>query len=296
MGMKKLCVALVAVALGAVTVAPAGAAQEGNRIVEIESVSRGECLDTTTPYARVGLKACTGSAAQRFEWVPLVDGRVFLRSTGDRKCLSGGDARFREYVRWACDVTASDQSVEVVPGAEGTFRLKYGNRFVDEIHFDVLDSPTLEEDDERDSQRWRIRDAGTAPVPQLTEVVRLKSAADYYGTCVTEAEYNMLAADPCTAAKGQTFRRVDLGDGRFELHSTTSGKCLTSFGGFRPTSQVCTAVQAAKRQWTLTGDEFGFYKVRPVDTTLDLTVGGSGVYLLEQNDYPLTRKWELLAA
>ena len=47
MGMKKLCVALVAVALGAVTVAPASAAPEGNKIIEIRNVGQDLCVDNT---------------------------------------------------------------------------------------------------------------------------------------------------------------------------------------------------------------------------------------------------------
>jgi hypothetical protein len=289
MGMKMLSVALAAIALGAVTAAPAGAAREGNPIVEIRSVAHDLCMATSPDKVTPVLVACTGSPAQQFERIAVASGGVLLRNVAERTCLDRLSTGWQLY-DVACDAEAASQRVELVAGA-GHVKLRVQGKFAQSPYPDL--GVFFEEENAQDVQQWRIQEAGVAPPPQeLGAVVRIKHADRQI--CVTESGAKAVL-EPCTATTGQAFQRVDLGAGKIALRSTTSGNCLTNLSSDDVALVACSATAA--QQWTLAADELNYYKIANV---------GSGRYLTPDSGdsvdtYPywqigLSQKWELPAA
>lgn len=137
MGMKKLCVALVAIALGAVTVAPARAAQAGNKIVEIKSVSHDLFIDMTRRYrVPFSLATCTGSTAQRFELVPVATGGGIVRSIADGSCFDSFMLAMDLRTFW-CNTDYVSRRGELVPSGPGTFKLRYRGKFAEVLYTDL---------------------------------------------------------------------------------------------------------------------------------------------------------------
>lgn len=287
-----LSVALAAIALGAVTVAPASAAHEGNKIVEIRSAAEGLCLDfsrTDTTYA--GLGACTGSAAQQFERIPTATGGSYLRNIGDGRCLDGHAATVLMVL---CEHGITGQRFQEVPDADGTVKLsapgRFGTRFVDSVLYPGYGQLTTFEDSPRISQRWLVREVGVVPPPQPGAVVKLKQARE--GTCVADSDTRLNELKPCATAPG--FERIDAGAGQVVLRSQASGKCLTALGDTAVGLEDCDTT-APGQQWMLSGDELGNYTVTNAGRYLT-SWRNSHVKALEPWSVALTQHWKLPAA
>ncbi|GGU36882.1 hypothetical protein GCM10010178_31300 [Lentzea flava] len=290
--MKMLSVALAAIALGAATVAPASAAPEGNKIVEIKNVLEGLCLDfAEAGSTRPSLTTCTGAATQLFERVPAADGRgEFLRNVGDRWCLDG---TFSYWIalRSNCDTDQAGHRFELEPQPSGSVKLKNQGEFVDAWSWRSRGELTMEIPNSAGYQDWQIREVGVARKPELTAVVRPKSAG--WGKCLTE-DGPVARITSCSTLPRETYQRLDAGDGKVALRSSSSGKCLST-NEYYEVNLVNCAPGARDQQWALVADEFGRYRVRS-----ELT----GNYLEETDGlakaYPyyggLWQKWDLTAA
>lgn len=296
MGIKRvLGVALVAVALGAVTVAPASAAPEGNKIVEIRSAADGLCLDLSrADSAWAGMSACDGSAAQQFERVPSVAGDgSYLRKLGTDTCLNGYNGTV---TTWPCETAEIGERFREVPDTDGAVKLsavgRWGTRFADSVLFQSGSGVNMLDASTRPTQRWLVREVGVVPPPQLGAAVKLKSADE--GTCLSNSNpafYNELS--PCATAPG--FERIDVGGGKVALRSQESAKCLAAAprSGSAVGLDVCDTTRP-DQQWTVTGDELGNY-----------TVANGEEHLTPFSDYVITypfagigllQHWRLLPA
>ncbi|MDX8033644.1 hypothetical protein SK803_25770 [Lentzea sp. BCCO 10_0856] len=291
MGMKKLCVALVAIALGAVPAAPASAAADGDKIIEIRNVTYGLCLDQT-PQGRVrpSLATCTGSAAQQFERVPAAAGGEFLRNVESGTCLDRLQ-RSMELFLIPCNAEAPGQRVEVAAAGTVAVKLRFQDRFAQVLFADM--GVLFPEGDGGEEALWQIRETGIAPPRQEPgPVVRLKSADRQ--TCVTESGIKATLS-ACTAATGQVFLPVDLGEGRTGLRSTTSDLCLANLRHSAVTLEDCSATDAAQ-QWTFSVDEVGNHKIANVSTTRHLTPDSDGgVATFPYWGISLSQHWRLVA-
>ncbi|MGW6934904.1 RICIN domain-containing protein [Lentzea sp. NPDC054927] len=291
MGMRKLCVALAAIALGAVVAAPASAATEGNKIVEIRNVGHDLCVDLT-PQGRVSpsLATCTGSAAQQFERVPAAMGGEFLRAVASGNCLDRLQQGMELYLL-PCNAEAASQRVQVLPVATGAVKLRFQDRFAQVLYSDM--GVLFLKDDGEENELWQIREVGVAPPRQEpARVVRLKNA-DRTDACVTENGVTAIMR-PCAAAPGQSFRRVDLGDGRTGLRSTRSELCLANLRHSAVTLENCSATDAAQH-WTFTVDELGNHKIANVSTARHLTPASDGeVATFPYWGISLSQQWQLV--
>ncbi|WP_112273191.1 RICIN domain-containing protein [Lentzea terrae] len=290
MGTKMLSVALAAIALGAVMVAPASAAPEGNKIVEIKSAAEGLCLDfsrTDTPYA--GLGACTGSAAQQFERIPTATGS-YLRNVGDGRCLDGYRV---SVVEKRCEPDITGQRFQEVPDSDGAVRLsatgQKGTTFLDSVLFPLYGELAMSDDPARPTQRWFVREVGTVPPPQLATVVKVRHAEQ--DICLSDSQKYMNELKPCDTAPG--FERIDAGNGLVALRSQASGKCLALFRSEYVWLQTC-AVSSAAQQWKLSDDELGNYTVSNGDRYL--TPRDNQVKALSFFGIGLAQHWQLPAA
>jgi hypothetical protein len=287
MGMKKLCVALVAVALGAVPAAPASAAQDGNKIVEIRNVGHGLCIDNTPRGGyRPSVATCTGSAAQRYEVVPAAAGGVFLRSTEDGTCLDRMSRSISLHPT-ACNVETVTQRAELVPDGPGIVKLRFQDRFAQVLYEDM--GVIFQDEDMGDYEQWEVREVGVVPPPPaLASVIRLKNADRM--TCLTyDGTKPAMAA--CTTTPDQAFERVDVGAGEVALRNRTSGKCLAdpSFGDVA--TVTCEATAGAQR-WTIEADELGHHKVSNASTSRVLMVTGNGAVATHPYwGFTLAQKW-----
>lgn len=288
-----LSVALAAIALGAVTVAPAGAAPEGNTIVEIKSAADGLCLDLSKPETlRAGVSACDGSAAQRFERVPAVaGGGSYLRNIGSGTCLDGYNS---SVTTWPCETVEAGQRFQEVADADGTVKLavagRFGTRFVDSYLFSLFGDVSMFEASTRPTQRWLVREVGVVPPPQPGAPVKLRQAQE--GTCVSDSVEYLNELRACDAAPA--FERIDAGGGKVALRSQASGNCLTVMP--EPSLAVklenCDVARPAQ-QWSLVGDELGNYTI--VHGVNLLTSGTNGrVVVFDPFETSLLQRWQLL--
>ncbi|MBM7859910.1 hypothetical protein JOD27_003716 [Lentzea nigeriaca] len=290
--MKMLSIALAAIALGAVTVAPASAAPEGNEIVEIKNVLEGLCLDFNEPATtRPALTACTGSATQQFERIPAADGRgEFLRSVGGRWCLDG---TFSYWIalRGNCDTDKAGHRFELEPQPSGSVKLKNQGEFIDAWSWRGRGELTMETPNSTGYQDWQIRRVGVAPKPELAAVVRPKSAG--WGKCVAE-DGPVARITACGTTQRETYQRLDAGDGKVALRNSSSGRCLST-DEYYEVDLVNCATGARDQQWTLVADELGRHRVRSELTGnyLEETDGLAKAYPYYQG---LWQKWELTAA
>lgn len=287
MGMKKLCVAaLVAIAMGAGTVAPASAAEE-IQIVEIRNVALGLCLENTAENRYLpAVTTCTGSTAQQFERLPAAAGGDFFRSLASDYCLDRWD--YSGYL-WGmpCNSENAGQRAEVMPSGADTHKLRYQGKFAQATYPQA--GVEFADENASDGQQWRIRVVGTRPKPEPAAVFKLRSAAD--GTCVTERDTGLALAD-CAAAP--RFERLDLGAGAFGMRSTSSGRCLANPSGSAVTTALCSTDDPAQR-WTLTSDEFGLFKVARSTRHLTPSHEGTTVAAYEYWSIGVSQKWELVA-
>ncbi|WP_143467276.1 RICIN domain-containing protein, partial [Lentzea kentuckyensis] len=234
MGMKKLCVALTAIALGAVTAAPASAAQDGNRIIEIRNVGHNLCIDNTPRDGyRPSVATCTGSPAQRYEVVPAAAGKVFLRSVEDGTCLDRLGQSLSLHPM-ACNVETTTQRAELVPDGPGIVKLRFQDRFAQVLYEDM--GVIFSDEDMGDYEQWEIREVGVVPPPTLASVVRLRNADSK--TCLTGSGTKPAMA-PCATELSQAF---ELGESGGVLRNKASGKCLAN-----PRFDEVTAVTSSKR-------------------------------------------------
>ena len=246
-----LGVALVATALGAVVAAPAGAAAEGNQIVEIRSVAEGRCLDfdrQPTESLLPSLNACSGAPTQLFERIVSASGGEYLRNTGDHRCLDGASwIAFRQ----SCDTAVPAQRFELAPDAAGTVKLKTGGKAVDTYHYGARGELSMQAPYAIPTQQWQVRQVGVAPKAELAAVVRLRSAGTF-PKCVAESGATT-ALTNCDAPGREAFQRVDAGAGKVALRNTASGKCLSNRDYHEVTLTDC-ATDVRAQQWTLDGD------------------------------------------
>ncbi|MGW6446203.1 RICIN domain-containing protein [Lentzea sp. NPDC055074] len=295
MGIRIFGVALAAIALGTVTVAPASAAPEDNKIIEIRSVDNGLCLALGGKVTqRAGMSACDGSAAQQFERVPAAaGGGSYLRNLGTGTCLDGYDSTVTS---WPCNSAEAGQRFQEVPAADGTVKLsvagRSGTRFADSFLFSRWNEVNMFDASDSSTQLWQVRETGAVPTPQLGAVVKLKSANA--GTCVADSVEYINELKACADAPG--FERIDVGEGKVALRSQATGKCLTVSPP--PSSNAvllepCVTTEAAQ-QWTLTGDELGNYKVANADQ--HLMPSSNHVIVYDYAGIGLLQIWQLPAA
>lgn len=292
MGMKKLCVALAALALGAVAAVPASAAPTGNTIIEIRNLAYGTCLATTAQDTyRPSLATCDGSATQRFERVAAASGGVFLRNVGEaEECLDRLQQGW-QLMLTLCNAESASQRIELVPAEHGTVRLRVRDKVAEAPYpdFGVLFEP----ESDYDIQRWQITEVGIAPPsPELPSAMRLKSAG--YGICVTDTGTKPVMAS-CTGAANEVFQRVDLGEGKVALR-TANGRCLAN-PSFSDVILTACVTGATSQQWTLTGDELGHYKIANSSTGnyLRPNSGDTAVGAYPYWGIGLSQQWLLIA-
>lgn len=258
-----LSVALAAIALGAVTVAPASAAQEGNPIIEITSVARGTCLtlkvEPAPEWPRVVMAACTGAPDQRWEQMPVGDGKIVLRSVTSRDCVQATAS----LTNFWCDEKEPYQRAEIVADQDGTVLVEYNGQYLDSSSNEVnpyLNAKTTGSD----HQRWRVRQTGTAtPADTAGQVVRIEAVGLDYG-CLDVDGRSALKPTPCADVPGQRFQRIELGDGRTALRNLANGRCLHAEDGDEVIVDVLQECDAADtgQHWTFDRTAVGTYRVR----------------------------------
>ncbi|MFI6101595.1 RICIN domain-containing protein [Lentzea sp. NPDC051213] len=290
MGMKKLCVALVAIALGAVTVAPASAAPEGNEIIEITSVASGQCLQLDRPgrYASPVLASCVEEPIQRWEKVPVGGKKYLLRNLENRQCPDESVA----LGAWWCDDEAATQFVQLMADRAGTVRLLFGSGFADTTR-----GVQVKDFADTDEQRWRVRQTGTAPVPADTagRVVRIASVEGM--GCIGVRAERQIEVTPCSDVPAQKFQRVELGNGSTALRSVLTGTCVATKLGTVQLSPDCNPA-AAEQGWTFEPNKTGATRIRMSAGQRYLTPMSSGeIYIsARETEYNTWQSWEVTAA
>jgi hypothetical protein len=262
MGMKKLCVALAAIALGAVPVAPASAAPEGNPIIEITSAVDDKCVqikfEPKPQQPRLVLADCSGAPEQRWEQMPVSGGKFVLRNLTHSGCVDTGIGLAHDY----CDDLYEYQHGELVPDGEGTVRIKYGEKYFENNGYtSVWDSPF----EDTDHQRWRIRQVGTStPQADTTgQVVRMEVVMSHFG-CLGVEGVPVLKPMPCADAPAQKFQRIELGDGGTALRSVVTGNCVEAEDGEEAgvhALNACDATRAGQR-WSLNRTATGNFRIQ----------------------------------
>jgi hypothetical protein len=285
MGMKKLCVALVAIALGAVMVAPASAAQDGNDIIEITSAASGQCLQPGDASEHPGLAVgtCTGEQRQRWEQIPVGGGHL-LRNLATRQCLDG---RF-SLANWWCDDEATTQYGQFVPDASGTVRIKYG-----ELYADTSSGVWPRDLADTDHQRWRVRKTGTTTRADTTgQVVRIENVTNR--GCVSVRDGLFLEPKPCADVPEQKFQRVELGAGGTALRSVLTGKCVTwrSAASFSVNAVPDCDPADVKQQWTFETNKTGATRIRASADARYLTPASPSVLVYERQTSPNNNTWQ----
>jgi hypothetical protein len=290
---KVLSIALAAIALGAVTVAPASAA-EGNPVVEIVSAFDGLCAQLKVEPARDGprpvLRSCTGAPDQRWEQIPVGGGKVILRSTTSRDCLEAG-ASVNNF--W-CDDRSDRQQAELVADAGGTVRIKYGDEYVQNEYTSMW----MERFADTDRQRWHVRQVGTTTPPADTagQVVRIEAVALGYG-CLTVDDRSAFKPMPCADVAGQKFQRIELADGGTALRSLANGKCLHAPDGVEVLVDAlgeCDTPDAGQ-SWKFDRTATGSFKVKSGERLL--TPGEDRVWAAEEfPPFIAVQTWHVTAA
>lgn len=291
MGKRTLCVVIAAIALGTVTVAPAGAAQEGNSIIEITSVAHNRCLqpEAASAHPALELGACTGAQNQRWEQIPIGDGSYLLRNLETRECV---DAKF-SLAGWWCDDQAATQYGQLVADRSGTVRIKYGELYADST-FGVWPRDFAD----NDNQRWLVRQTGTTtPVDTTGQVVRIASVNKL--GCVSVRATMFLEPKPCADVPEQKFQRIELGNGSTALRSVLTGKCMAvRQAGTSPVNVVpdCNPADVSQ-QWTLETNKTGATRLRVSADQRYLLPASPGIYAYaRQTDNNTWQSWDITAA
>ncbi|GHH51495.1 hypothetical protein GCM10017774_61970 [Lentzea cavernae] len=285
-----LGVALAAIALGAVVVAPASAAS-GNDVVEIKNVAYGECLQAAQEqHGSPLIVACDGGADQRWEVIPVAGGRQLLRNVTSKDCLS------ETYGSYYCDDEGVHSFAAILPQPSGAVRIKLsdGERYLSGFTWssgarDAWYQPLRDYDE----QLWQVRAVGTAaPLPDTKgEVVRISSVQfDYYG-CVSLTNGTGLTNSPCADVPEQKFQRIELPDGRTALQSLANGKCVTVREGQSISLDVASncSPEDVRQLWTIEPTRTGAARVRQSADGQLLTPGSNWVFLYAQQ----TGAWQL---
>ncbi|MFC3893373.1 hypothetical protein ACFOWZ_18010 [Lentzea rhizosphaerae] len=297
MGMKMLSVALAAIALGAVTVAPASAAT-GNDIIEIRSVAHGDCLqpDTPQPHAGPGVGACTGASNQRWEQIAVGGGRYLLRNLASTECVS---TKFGSY--W-CDDEGADMFAELVPDASGAVRVKFGAEYMTGLTFGdgsrEIWFPSFRGDPAE--ELWQVRVVGTTTPPADTkgQIVHIKSVDATYGCLyVTSDNQLMTLSLPCGKTEYQKFQRIELADGTTALRSLANGKCIAQNEQSPTRIEVLAdcAADTTRHHWTIEPTKTGAARLFTGDHYL--TPNSDRVFAYpRQRETNTWQLWELVAA
>lgn len=296
MGMKKLCVALVAIALGAVTVAPASAAQDGNQIIEIENVAFGQCLQPSTPepHSRIAFGDCGGAVNQRWELIPVGGGKHLLRNLASNECV--GDT----YGHYYCDDEEVTAQTELVTAADGTTRFKFGDEYLEGFAYsDGRRDAWITRFADTREQRWRVRQVGTTtPVDTTGQIVRIRAVSFDYGCIRVSDGPWQLPTGKCVDSPEEKFQRIELGDGRTAFRSVANGKCVTARNDTQSYLDVnvdCTP-DDVRQQFTVEPTRTGSVRIR--QSAGDRYISpGSDVYLRTRDrSLNMWQLWELLPA
>lgn len=291
-----LSVALAAIALGAVTVAPASAAT-GNDIIEIRSVARGDCLqpDSAQPHAGPGAGACTGELSQRWEVIPVGEGRQLLRNLASTECLS------EKYGSYYCDDEAADMRVELVPDGSGPVRLKIVDEYLTGFTFsDGSRAFWFSGFSAGDEQRWQVRQVGrtTPPADTAGQVVNIRTVDFTYGCLYQTTDNKLMPLQlPCGKTDYQKFQRIELGNGRTALRGLANGKCVAASASQPLEIEVVSdcSPDDVRQQWSIEPTMTGAVRIREASGERLLTPGDGWVFLYprQNNSWQL---WELTAA
>ncbi|WP_394616388.1 hypothetical protein JNUCC0626_43110 [Lentzea sp. JNUCC 0626] len=296
MGMKLLSIALGAIALGAVMVAPAGAAEDGNKIIEIKSVLYGECVQADKTPHNTTILPCDGSEAQQWEVVPVDGGRHLLRNVAlHRECLS------EMYGFYRCDDEQPHGFITTEPAVSGSVRVKFGDS---PEYLTALTWSNGERDvlitgfGEPAAQQWELRTVGTTEaLPDTTgQVVRIRSAeASTYG-CLSLSGTRLLPV-PCADVVEQKFQRIEV-DGKTAFRSVANGRCL-SLGGASAVEPLVIGDCASGdvgQQWSIEPTRLGSARVRSALNTEFLTPGDGWVFVTDTRFSHTWQQWELVPA
>ncbi|MGI5505558.1 RICIN domain-containing protein [Lentzea sp. CA-135723] len=296
MGMKSLGIALVAMALGAVTVAPAGAAQDGNKIIEIRSVLYGECLGATGPGpGSTTILPCDGSAAQQWELVPVGGGRNLVRNIAIRDCLS------ERYGFSYCDDEDPAGFAAVQPDASGATRVAFGDNgaFLRALTWSSGERDVLIVTwGEPAEQRWELRTVGTRqPLPDTAgQVVRIRSAEERSG-CLALAG-TKLVPTPCADTPAQKFQRIEVNGGRTAFRSIANSKCvsLRDREAIEPEVTAECAAGEAGQHWSIEPTRLGSARLRNALNPDEFVTPGAGWVFMTTHFGNTWQQWELVPA
>lgn len=296
MGMKKLCIALAAIALGAVTVAPASAA-EGNQIVEIENVAYGQCLQPSTPqpHSQIAFGACAGASNQRWELIPVGGGKHLLRNLVSTECVTD------KYGHYYCDDEEVTAQAEVVTRADGTTRFKFGEEYLAGFTYsNGTRDAWITRFADTDEQRWRVRQVGTTtPVDTTGQVVRIRAVNFASYGCISLTNGTKLTNTACADAPEQKFQRLELGAGRTALRSVASGKCVATRADLDSDFEVvsdCTP-DDLRQQWTIEPTRTGAARIRQSAGEKLISPGTDWLFTYpRQRDINTWQLWELQPA
>jgi hypothetical protein len=299
MGMKKLCVALVAIALGAVTVAPASAAEgnpaEGNQIVEIENVAYGQCLQPLTPepHSDIAFGDCTGAVDQRWELIGLGGGKHLLRNLASTECVSD------RYGHFYCDDEEPEAQAELVPDVNGSTRFKFREEYLSGFTWDDGRRDTwITRFADTDEQRWRVRQVGTTtPVDTTGQVVRIRTLDFGYG-CITVQASSRLRPVPCVNAPEEKFQRIELPNGSTALRSVASGKCVAAKAATGYDLEVVAdcAPEDTRQHFTIEPAKTGAVRIRHSADQRYATPGFYAHLKERMRDINTWQLWDLLPA
>lgn len=290
---KTLSILAAAFALTAVVAAPAQAS--GSEVVEIKNVAFGECVQLAE-HRTARLASCTGAAEQKWERVQLSSGRSAFRSLVSGDCLFG----YYSVDTDDCDADEENEFVDLVPAAAGTVKLKFEKGFAQLGRYRGW--VDLDDESADEGQLWQVRalDETAPPLPDTAgKVVRVKNILTEECVSVSAAPTTMAR---CANAPEETFQRIELGDGRFKLRSTTSGTCLGTVGGdWEKQDRWSECVPTDPTQeWVLETDQLGAHKIRSAP-------GGDLPYLIPTSEHRLSLfmdmfpgdnwfKWEITLA
>ena len=291
--MKLLGIALSAIALGAVMVAPAGAAEDGNKIIEIRSVLYGECVQADGLH-NTTILPCDGSAEQQWELVPADEGRHLLRNVANGDCLS------QAYGFYYCEEDQPHSYVAMPLDPSGARRLEFGD---DKAYLRALTWSDGERDvlistwGEPTEQLWEVRSTGTKePLPDSAgQVVRIRSAEARYG-CLSLNGTRLLPV-PCADTPQQKFQRIE-NNGKTAFRSVANGKCVSLSGpdGIEPEVTADCAPGEAGQHWSVEATRLGSARLLNAINNEFLTPGDGWVFVTDTRFSSTWQQWEMVPA
>ncbi|MFS8103023.1 RICIN domain-containing protein [Lentzea alba] len=279
MGMKMLSVALAAIALGAVTVGPASAA-DGNPVIEITSAVDDKCVqikfEPKPEQPRLVLADCTGAPEQRWEQMSVGGDKFVLRNLTHSGCVDTSVSLTHDY----CDDLYEYQHGELIPDGADTVRIKYGDKHFEHNGFTSVWGSRFKD---TDHQRWRVRQVATTPPPADTagQVVRMEVVGYDFG-CLGVEGVPALKPMPCADAPAQKFQRIELGDGGTALRSVVTGKCVEAEDGEEALVHALNDCDAAKagQRWSVNRTAVGNFRIQSGER--HLTPGGDTMAAMQR--------------